>query len=38
VALNYWRVLAGFFADGEIGPIAGRALHTFTAWMALFVE
>jgi small ligand-binding sensory domain FIST len=31
--------LAGFFADGEIGPIAGRnALHTFTASMALFIE
>ena len=31
--------LAGFFAAGEIGPIAGRnALHTFTASMALFVE
>jgi small ligand-binding sensory domain FIST len=31
--------LAGFFAGGEIGPIAGRnALHTFTASMALFLE
>jgi small ligand-binding sensory domain FIST len=31
--------LAGFFAAGEIGPIAGRnALHGFTASMALFVE
>ncbi|ORB12694.1 FIST signal transduction protein [Mycobacterium noviomagense] len=31
--------LAGFFAAGEIGPIAGRnALHTFTASMALFVD
>lgn len=31
--------LAGFFAGGEIGPIAGRnALHTFTASMALFAE
>jgi small ligand-binding sensory domain FIST len=31
--------LAGFFAAGEIGPIAGRnALHAFTASMALFVE
>jgi small ligand-binding sensory domain FIST len=31
--------LAGFFAAGEIGPIAGRnALHTFTASMAVFVE
>ncbi|MEU7629710.1 FIST N-terminal domain-containing protein [Nocardia sp. NPDC049220] len=31
--------LAGFFAAGEIGPIAGRnALHGFTAAMALFVE
>lgn len=31
--------LAGFFAGGEIGPIAGRnALHTFTASTALFVE
>ncbi|HZE17263.1 MAG TPA: FIST N-terminal domain-containing protein, partial [Mycobacterium sp.] len=31
--------LAGFFAGGEIGPIAGRnALHTFTASMALFIE
>jgi small ligand-binding sensory domain FIST len=30
--------LAGFFAAGEIGPIAGRnALHGFTASMALFV-
>ncbi|MGH3970245.1 MAG: FIST signal transduction protein, partial [Mycobacterium sp.] len=31
--------LAGFFAAGEIGPIACRnALHGFTASMALFVE
>lgn len=31
--------LAGFFAGGEIGPIAGRnALHTFTASMALFID
>jgi small ligand-binding sensory domain FIST len=31
--------LAGFFAAGEIGPIAGRnALHGFTASTALFVE
>ncbi|WP_280413018.1 FIST signal transduction protein [Nocardia asiatica] len=31
--------LAGFFAAGEIGPIAGRnALHGFTASMALFLE
>ena len=31
--------LAGFFAAGEIGPIAGRnALHAFTASMALFTE
>ena len=31
--------LAGFFAAGEIGPIAGRnALHAFTASMTLFVE
>jgi small ligand-binding sensory domain FIST len=31
--------LAGFFAAGEIGPVAGRnALHGFTASMALFVE
>jgi small ligand-binding sensory domain FIST len=31
--------LAGFFAAGEIGPIAGRnALHGFTATMALFVD
>lgn len=31
--------LAGFFAAGEIGPIAGRnALHGFTASMALFVD
>ncbi len=31
--------LAGFFAAGEIGPIAGRnALHTFTASMAVVVE
>lgn len=31
--------LAGFFAAGEIGPIAGRnALHGFTASMALFIE
>jgi small ligand-binding sensory domain FIST len=31
--------LAGFFAAGEIGPIAGHnALHTFTASMALFIE
>jgi small ligand-binding sensory domain FIST len=31
--------LAGFFAAGEIGPIAGHnALHGFTASMALFVD
>jgi small ligand-binding sensory domain FIST len=31
--------LAGFFAGGEVGPIAGRnALHAFTASMALFIE
>ena len=31
--------LAGFFAAGEIGPIAGRnALHGFTASMALFLD
>jgi small ligand-binding sensory domain FIST len=31
--------LAGFFAAGEIGPIAHRnALHAFTASMALFVD
>ena len=31
--------LAGFFAAGELGPIAGRnALHGFTASMALFVD
>ncbi|MDI3314571.1 MAG: FIST N-terminal domain-containing protein [Mycobacterium sp.] len=31
--------LAGFFAAGEIGPIAARnALHGFTASMALFTE
>ncbi|WP_431954325.1 FIST signal transduction protein [Nocardia lijiangensis] len=31
--------LAGFFAAGEIGPIAGRnALHGFTASLALFGE
>jgi small ligand-binding sensory domain FIST len=31
--------LAGFFAAGEIGLIAGRnALHTFTAAMALYVD
>ncbi len=31
--------LVGFFAGGEIGPIAGHnALHTFTASMALFVD
>ena len=31
--------LAGFFAGGEIGPIAGRnAMHTFTASMALFID
>jgi small ligand-binding sensory domain FIST len=31
--------LAGFFAAGEIGPIAGRnALHAFTASMALFTD
>ena len=31
--------LAGFFAAGEIGPIAGRnALHALTASMTLFVE
>jgi small ligand-binding sensory domain FIST len=31
--------LAGFFAAGEIGPVAGRnALHGFTASMALFVD
>ena len=31
--------LAGFFAAGEIGPIAGRnALHGFTASMVLFID
>ncbi|MGW5152835.1 FIST signal transduction protein [Rhodococcus koreensis] len=31
--------LAGFFAAGELGPVAGRnALHGFTASMALFGE
>jgi small ligand-binding sensory domain FIST len=31
--------LAGFFAAGEIGPIAGRnALHAFTASMTLFID
>jgi small ligand-binding sensory domain FIST len=31
--------LAGFFAAGEIGPIAGRnALHGFTASMAVFID
>jgi small ligand-binding sensory domain FIST len=31
--------LAGFFAAGEIGPLAGRnALHGFTASMALFID
>ncbi|MBS4728718.1 FIST C-terminal domain-containing protein [Mycobacterium sp. SM1] len=31
--------LAGFFAAGEIGPIAARnALHGFTASMALFID
>ena len=31
--------LAGFFAAGEIGPIAGRnALHAFTASIALFTD
>jgi small ligand-binding sensory domain FIST len=31
--------LAGFFAAGEIGPIAGRnALHGFTASMVLFLD
>jgi small ligand-binding sensory domain FIST len=31
--------LAGFFAAGEIGPIARRnALHAFTASMALFID
>lgn len=31
--------LAGFFAGGEIGPIAGRnALHGFTASLVVFVE
>jgi small ligand-binding sensory domain FIST len=31
--------LAGFFAAGEIGPIAGRnALHGFTASMVVFVD
>jgi small ligand-binding sensory domain FIST len=31
--------LAGFFAAGEIGPIAGRnALHAFTASLALFTD
>jgi small ligand-binding sensory domain FIST len=31
--------LAGFFAAGEIGPIAGRnALHAFTASMVLFID
>jgi small ligand-binding sensory domain FIST len=31
--------LAGFFAAGEMGPIAGRnALHAFTASMALFID
>ena len=32
-------LLAGFFAAGEIGPIAGRnALHGFTASMVLFID
>jgi small ligand-binding sensory domain FIST len=31
--------LAGFFAGGEVGPIAGRnAMHAFTASMALFID
>ena len=31
--------LAGFFAAGEIGPVAGRnALHAFTASIALFLD
>jgi small ligand-binding sensory domain FIST len=31
--------LAGFFAAGVIGPIAGRnALHAFTASVALFLD
>jgi len=31
--------MAGFFAQGELGPIGGRNfLHTFTASMAVFCE
>ena len=31
--------LAGFFAQGELGPVGGRNfLHTFTASMAVFCE
>ena len=31
--------MAGFFAQGEMGPIGGRNfLHTFTASMAVFCE
>jgi small ligand-binding sensory domain FIST len=31
--------LAGFFAQGEIGPVGGRNfLHGYTASMALFAE
>ena len=30
---------AGFFAQGELGPVGGRNfLHTFTASMAVFCE
>jgi small ligand-binding sensory domain FIST len=31
--------VAGFFCDGELGPVGGRNfLHTFTASIALFPE
>jgi small ligand-binding sensory domain FIST len=31
--------LAGFFAQGEIGPVSGRNfLHSYTASLALFAE
>jgi small ligand-binding sensory domain FIST len=31
--------MAGFFAQGELGPVGGRNfLHTFTASMAVFCE
>ena len=31
--------VAGFFCDGELGPVGGRNfLHTFTASIALFPD